>query len=406
MIPQTSCQLTVFLVCTVLLSLSSTDAGPTFECELEKRADENVCVFRNVWYTVNMTGATFKAPAGKIQHVAFEDSKLVQFPSELLNAFPDLRSLSVPNTNLTTLIIPTKLERLIASNNQISRVIVHQSRDSTTMQELMLDSNHLRDVSNLTRLAKLEILNLSGNKELPNDATIELGQFKGLNGLRHLLLSDVGAYYLENENDVSLPELELLDLSNNNLLTSSLNVKVFAPLKSLQILRLGYNQINDLNVMQLTEGNPQLKQIYLEGNNFKCNQQRLILDHLSKAGVETPITNKQARCIGGFEKQDDMCCMQEMPGMITIGTQVPPKGDGQDNRMTNRTSTSTDTVTIHGKGNPSTSTVTPSTTSPAAAVPKSNEDGKSVATMVTLGNNSWLGVSMVLVASIAKLILF
>ncbi|XP_050067314.1 platelet glycoprotein V-like [Anopheles maculipalpis] len=406
MIPQTNCQLTVFLVCTLLLSLSATDAGPTFECELEKRADENVCVFRNVMYASNTTSATFKAPSGKIQHVAFEDSTLEQFPKELLNAFPDLRSLSVPNTNLTTLIIPTKLERLIASDNQISHVVVHQARDSTTMLELMLDSNHLRDVSNLTRLAKLEILNLSGNKELPNDGTIELGRFKGMNGLRHLLLSDVGAYYLENENDVSLPELELLDLSNNNLLTSSLNVKVFAPMKSLQILRIGYNQLNDLDVMQLTQNNEQLKQIYLEGNHFKCDQQRLILDHLSKAGVETPITNKQAQCVSGFEKQDNMCCMPEMPG--SIGTQVPPKqvGGGQDNRMTDRTSTNTESGMVHGKGSASTSTVTPSTSAPAVSVPKSNEDGKSVATMVTLGNHSWLGVLTLLGATIAKLILF
>lgn len=392
----------MFLFCTVLLSLSVTDAGPMFECVLEKRADESVCVFRNVMYTANVTGATFKAPAGKIQHVAFEDSTLEQFPKELLSGFPDLRSLSVPNTNLTTLIIPAKLERLIASENKISRIVVHQSRDSTTMLELMLDFNHLSDVSNLTRLAKLEILNLSGNKELPIDGTIELGRFKGMNGLRHLLLSDVGAYYLENENDVSLPELELLDLSTNSLLTSSLHMKVFAPMKSLQILRLGYNQLNDLDVMQLTQGNEQLKQIYLEGNHFTCDQQRLILDHLNKTGVETPVTNKQAQCVFSFEKHDDMCCMPQMPGMI--GTLVPPKqgGDAKGNQMADRTSTSTDAVIPYIKEHTS---VTPSSP-PVVTVPKSNDNGKSVATMVTLGNSSWLGGLMVMAATIAKLILF
>uniref|UniRef100_A0A182YAA7 Leucine rich immune protein (Coil-less) n=1 Tax=Anopheles stephensi TaxID=30069 RepID=A0A182YAA7_ANOST len=405
MIPQTSGQrVSVLLV--LLMFLASTDASSTFDCELEKRADENVCVFRNVMYTANITGATFKGPAGKIQHVAFEDSTLEQFPKELLTAFPDLRSLSVPSTNLSTLVIPTKLERLIASDNQISRIIVHQTRDSTTMQELMLDSNHLRDISNLTRLAKLEILNLSRNKDLPLDGTIELGRFKGLNELRHLLLSDVGAYYLENENDVSLPELELLDLSYNSLLTSSLNVKVLAPLKSLQILRLGYNQLNDLDVLQLTQNNGQLKQIYLEGNHFTCPLQRLILDHLAKVGVEAPVTNKQAQCLLGFEKQDDLCCMPQMAGMI--GTSAPPKqvSDGQGNRMTDGTSTSTDSATVHGKERPSSGAVT-TASPPAVSVPKATDDGKSVATVVTLGNDSWLlSLLMLATATVAKLMLF
>uniref|UniRef100_A0A182RLW0 Leucine rich immune protein (Coil-less) n=1 Tax=Anopheles funestus TaxID=62324 RepID=A0A182RLW0_ANOFN len=403
MIPQTTCQLVVFLLCTVLLSLSSIDAGQTFECVLQRRDDENVCAFRNVMYTANMTGVTFKAPTGKIQHVAFEDSTLEHLPKELLTAFPDLRSLSVPNTNLSTVIIPAKLERLYASDNQITRIIVHQTRDTTTMLELMLDSNHLHDVTNLTRLAKLEILNLSGNKELSNDGTIELGRFKGMNGLRHLLLSDVGAYYLENEQDVSLPELELLDLSNNNLLTSSLSVKVFAPLKSLQILRLGHNQLKDLDAMQLTEGSPQLKQIYLEGSHFPCDQQKLILNHLNKAGVETPVTNRQSRCLLGFEKHDDMCCVPKMPGTGANGTAVPPpppppSSVEEDNRIMDRTSISgMDTVMVHSKDR------TTSTVTPPAAVPKSN-DGKNGATLVTLGNSSWFGV--LLVVAVAKLMLF
>ncbi|XP_052901845.1 uncharacterized protein LOC128309484 [Anopheles moucheti] len=403
MMLQISCQLVVFLLCTILLTLSSTDAGPTYECELQKRDDENVCVFRNVMYATNITGVTFKAPTDKIQHVAFEDSTLEHLPKELLSAFPDLRSLSVPNANLSSVTIPAKLERLYASDNQISRIIVHQTRDSTTMLELMLDSNNLQDVTNLTRLAKLEILNLSGNKDLPDDGTIELGRFKGMNGLRHLLLSDVGAYYFENEKDVSLPELELLDLSNNKLLTSNLIVKVFEPLKSLQILRLGHNQLQDLDVMQLTNGNPQLKQIYLEGNHFKCDHQRLILNHLHKAGVETPVTNRQGRCMLSFEKQDDMCCISQMP-WATTGTstpKVPPRpSDEEGNRMTDRTSisTSTDTVVMVQSKERTTSTVIP-----PATVPKSNE-GKNGAAMVTLGNTSWFGV--LLVTAIAKLILF
>uniref|UniRef100_A0A182WE92 Uncharacterized protein n=1 Tax=Anopheles minimus TaxID=112268 RepID=A0A182WE92_9DIPT len=400
MVPQTRCQLIVFLACTVLLSLPSIDAGPTFECELQKRDDENVCVFRNVVYTKNLTGVTWKAPASKIQHVAFEESKLQTLPKSLLDAFPDLRSLDVPSANLSSVIIPANLERLYASNNMIKQIVVTDTRDRMKMLELILDSNHLHDVSNLTRLAKLEILSLSGNKELTDDGTLELGQFKGMDALRHLLLSDVDAYYVENEKDVSLPELELLDLSNNHLLTSSLRVKVFAPLKKLQILRLGHNQLNNVDVLRLTENNPQLKQIFLEGNHFKCDEQRLILDHLNKSGVEAPVNNRQPRCMLGFDQQDDMCCIATMPvGPPKTEMPKPPKPSNEESdQMTHGMShSSSDTATGHGNER------TTSTVTPPATVPKSN-DGKNGAAMVTLGNNSWFGV--LLVAAVAKLILF
>uniref|UniRef100_A0A182MMC4 Leucine rich immune protein (Coil-less) n=1 Tax=Anopheles culicifacies TaxID=139723 RepID=A0A182MMC4_9DIPT len=352
-----------------------------FECTMEKRDDENVCVYRNVVYRSKMTDTTWKAPAGKIQHVAFEDSSLETTPNELLNGFPDLRSLSVPNANLTSLIIPPGLERLYASNNRINRITVKQTRGNTKLTELMLDSNNLADVSNLTQLENLEILNLSGNKELPNDGTIDLGLFSGMPKLRHLTLSDMGIFYLENEKHVSLPQLELLDLSNNHLLTSNFDVKVLAPLKSLQYLWLGYNQLKDLNVLQLTKGNPQLKQIYLEGNHFKCDQQRLILDHLHKTGIETPVTNKESRCLLGFDKNDDMCCIPTMPGggpQTPVTLPHPDVAHEEDDHMPYGTSTSSsEPLLVSGKEGMK------RTTTPTPIVPKWNES-KNEATTVML----------------------
>uniref|UniRef100_A0A182PN61 Uncharacterized protein n=1 Tax=Anopheles epiroticus TaxID=199890 RepID=A0A182PN61_9DIPT len=383
-------QLIASLFCAALLLAVTVTADQTYECVVEKRDDESVCIFRNVNYGANTTGVTFKAPPpGKIQHVAFEDSTLDHIPKEFLSAFPNLRSLSVPNANLSSVVIPTKLERLYASGNQISRVIVHQTRDSTTMQELMLDSNHLRDVSNLTRLVKLEILNLSDNRDLPVDDTIDLGLFKGMDGLRHLLLSDVGAHYVENEQDVPLPNLELLDLSNNRILTSSFKVKALAPLKSLQILRLGYNQLVDLDVLQLTQNNPQLKQIYLEGSQFPCKLQTMILKHLKRVGVETPVTNPEARCPLGFDKEEGLCCKSDLTSIANVVPQTPG-----GNQMSG-------TVTMR----PMETSTMASTTSPVTARPtKQDSDGNSSAAKLPLGNGSWL-ISLVLV-TVVKLALF
>uniref|UniRef100_A0A1S4H4N6 Uncharacterized protein n=1 Tax=Anopheles gambiae TaxID=7165 RepID=A0A1S4H4N6_ANOGA len=390
MIPQTCCQLVALLFGTALLLVSSTAADQTYECTIEKREDESVCMFRNVVYTTSMTGITFKAPNAKVQHVAFEDSTLDRIPAELLNAFPNLRSLSVPNANLSSVVIPAKLERLYASDNQISQVIVHQTRDTTTMLELILDSNRLHDISNLTRLAKLEILSLSGNRELPIDDTIELGRFKGMDGLRHLLLSDVGAHHLENEQEVSLPALELLDLSSNNLPPSYLSVKVFAPFKSLQILRLAYNQLRELDVLQLTKNNPQLKQIYLEGNEFPCKLLTLMLKHFKKEGIETPVANPNVRCLLGFDKEQGLCCMadsmtQRYAGPVTPRT--PPAS------LATSESPAENTAVRTGAGSAELGTSAVSTTTMAAPTaggpPAKTDDGHSMASMAPLGN-SWL----------------
>ncbi|XP_058062685.1 uncharacterized protein LOC131212720 [Anopheles bellator] len=305
---QRKCNYTWLLLCVVLPALSQ--ATIAYECTMQKLHEETYCVFRNVVYD-GSAAAEFKSGAAKkVQQVAFEDSSLVHVPKELLSAFPDLRALYVAGTNLTSVVIPSKLERLYASNNYITKVIVHQTATNTPMTELMLDSNRLRDISNLTRLTNLEILNLSGNEELAKDSTIDLGDFGPLTNLRHLLLSDVGAFYVENERDVSLPELELLDLSNNNLVTTNLVVKVFAPLRKLKILRLAHDKLTDLDAMGLTKNND-LAEIYLEGNDFPCDFQARLLEHFQKAQVETPVVHKQSRCMLEYEKQNDMCCRSD-----------------------------------------------------------------------------------------------
>ncbi|KFB45718.1 AGAP010675-PA-like protein [Anopheles sinensis] len=317
-------------------------AGSIHECTVEKRQDEHVCVFRGVVYRANDTNFVFKAPASpKVEHIVFEDSTLSHIPAEFLTAFPVLKALTVVQTNLSSVVIPSKLERLYASNNRISKVIVHQTKDSTTMTELILDSNHLSDISNLTRLAKLEILMLSGNKELPVGDTVDLGRFKGLDSLRSLVLSDVGMMYVENKDNVALPSLELLDLSNNNLITTNLHMNVLAPMKKLEILRLTHTLISDLEALQLTQNNGNLKKVYLEGNNFMCDRQKQIVDHFNRSGVETPVDNKNVNCILGFQKENDICCQTAGLGKLHQGLDSTTKMATTSEVPTSTPSTST-----------------------------------------------------------------
>ncbi|XP_050093435.1 phospholipase A2 inhibitor-like [Anopheles aquasalis] len=306
--------LTLYVVLCIILPVLSQPrrrvtkpTATTYECKHEQFLGDKYCVFHNVVYN-GRNAIAFKAPSSKEQQIAFVDSNLKHIPMELLTAFPEMRVLDVTNCNLTTVMIPKNLERLYASKNSINKVIVLQEPATTTMIELVLDSNRLQDISNITRqLKKLEILDLSGNKQLPQEKAIELGWFVGLKNLRQLLLADIGVYYIDNERASSLPELQLLDLSNNDLITSNLDVSVFAPLHKLESLQLANNQLTNLDALELTENN-NLKEIFLEGNDFTCDFQALLVKHLIESNIDYPVEHKDADCMQGYWKRDNMCC--------------------------------------------------------------------------------------------------
>ncbi|XP_035790732.1 phospholipase A2 inhibitor-like isoform X2 [Anopheles albimanus] len=316
--------LTLYLALCVILPVHSQPrrrvakpAATTYECKPEDFLRDKYCVFRNVEYN-GRNAIAFKAPSSKVQQVAFVDSNLKHIPMELLTAFPEMRALYAVNCSLTTVIIPKKLERLHASKNSINKVIVLQDPATTTMIELVLDSNRLQDISNITRpLKKLEVLNLSDNKQLTKEKAIELGWFARLKNLRQLLLANVGVYYIDNARASSLPELQLLDLSNNDLITSNLDVGVFAPLHKLESLRLAHNQLTNLDALELTQNN-KLKEIYLEGNDFTCDFQALLVKHLVESGIEYPVEHKNVECMQGYWKRDNMCCRSGFLDRISL----------------------------------------------------------------------------------------
>uniref|UniRef100_A0A2M4BTV2 Putative leucine-rich repeat protein n=1 Tax=Anopheles marajoara TaxID=58244 RepID=A0A2M4BTV2_9DIPT len=316
--------LTLYLVLCVMLPVLSQPRkrvnkplATTYECEHEEFLGDKYCVFRNVMYN-GRNAIAFKAPSSKVQQIAFVDSNLKHIPMALLTAFPDMRVLNVTNSNLTTVIIPKNLERLYASKNSITKVIVLQDPATTTMIELVLDSNRLQDLSNITRqLKKLEILNLNGNQQLPKEKAIDLGWFVGLKNLRQLLLADTGMYYIDNVRASSLPELRLLDLSRNDLTTSNLVVSVFAPLHKLESLRLAHNQLTNLHALELTQNN-KLKEIYLEGNDFTCQFQDLLVKHLIASNIEYPVEHKNVECKQGYWKRHNMCCRSGLLDRINL----------------------------------------------------------------------------------------
>ncbi|XP_058835109.1 uncharacterized protein LOC131692213 isoform X2 [Topomyia yanbarensis] len=319
----------LFLVLLVIISLIDYTAGETYECGIENYGPENhqYCVFRNVNYSKNTTSITFKAPTIKQQRVVFENSDMEYLPKEFLEKFGnDLKVLNVSGCKLRSVVITRALEELYAIDNFIEQVIVHQNAQSSPMKEIYLQSNRLKDISNITKSCKnIRILDLSRNQELAPESKFDLSMFEGFMQLEYLLLADIGAFYLDYSKKVNIPSLTLLDLSMNNLLSSDLRLDYLSSLEKLEMLRLNDNNMAQLDYTLLVEMKS-LKQVFLEGNSFDCNYQRIMIKFLNENNIQTPVARPARNCPAGFKIESQMCCKSEMmmPGKPITGRPLLP----------------------------------------------------------------------------------
>lgn len=308
---------------TTLLTLLHLVAGQEFQCTLEKvdSSENEHCVFRDVNLRSATTGAKFSYPAGapKPTHVAFESSNMKQLPSNFLNlAGPELKVLRVEGCNLQSVTISSGLEALYAKGNQIGSLIVHQSGLDGPLRTLDLSGNILKDISNVTKCQSIETLNLSDN-DLGD--TLELNKFKGMNNLRMLNLANNYIDYIDNTGRINLESLEDLDLSNNNILPSDLNIEIFYPFTHLHTLRLNDNLMAELDYNMLLNIKS-LKTIYLNGNNFDCSYLQEMLQHIQRNNVQTP-TGGPYSCKNNL---DGFCCTGSVPMPPTKATAKPTPG--------------------------------------------------------------------------------
>ncbi|XP_053685046.1 uncharacterized protein LOC128734738 isoform X2 [Sabethes cyaneus] len=299
------------IVLFVISSLERTIAE-TYECTVGNYGSDKQqhCIFRNVRYNQNSTNIVFKAPnSDKQPRIVFEDSKMDHLPKEFLETFgKDLKVLIVSKCELRSVVITHALEELHAIDNYITKVIVHQTPQSSPLKEIHLQSNRLKDISNITKSCKnARIVDLSRNQELADQDTFDLSMFNGFNQLEYLLLADIGAFYLDNTKNAVLPALTLLDLSMNNLLPSDLRLDRLDGFEKLEVLRLNDNNMAQLDYALLT-GMKSLKTVYLEGNSFDCSYLKTMVKFLNENNIVTPVARPANNCDTGFMVEHEMCC--------------------------------------------------------------------------------------------------
>uniref|UniRef100_A0A182LUF8 TRUD domain-containing protein n=1 Tax=Anopheles culicifacies TaxID=139723 RepID=A0A182LUF8_9DIPT len=240
-----------------------------------------------------------------VTKVAFMNSTSRRIPDSLYDAFPNTKTLVWRGGTLEELNIKNKLEYLYAENNQITTLTIDES--GKNLKELHISGNPLKFIGSIVQnLLGLLVLDVSQTLAF-DDNTIDLSVFAALLNLTELKLSNVGAYYIENDSQAVLPKLKELDLSANPFTPSNFDLEVFRTLPSLEVLNLRDALMTSLSVTDIRQDLPALKRFHIDGNSFRCDLQQLLLAHLKKNRIETVPQHRE--CKLGFENIDGLCCL-------------------------------------------------------------------------------------------------
>lgn len=129
--------------------------------------------------------------------------------------------------------------------------------------------------------------------------------FKGLKNLTSITLTGGNMPVF----DVDLSDAKkLLDLTLAEMNISEISPELLRENRQLDMLRLESNNLHDLDIEKILEYTPDLKIIFLDGNNFECNRLRQILAKLRAKNVrvpppyiETVERRKHNGNVGGFD---------------------------------------------------------------------------------------------------------
>jgi Leucine-rich repeat (LRR) protein len=151
--------------------------------------------------------------------------------------------------------------------NQIFDIKPIRTTTVINITELRIQNNNLTDISELFKLARLEVLELSRNRRLDFSTVM----FSCWSELTHLFLIDTNPKILDHDYRMltGCIKLEYLNLMDNNL--SLLCFERFPVLPQLTKFNIRNNSLFSLDVLKLKAKSQNLNKITTTGNNWSCD---------------------------------------------------------------------------------------------------------------------------------------
>jgi Leucine-rich repeat (LRR) protein len=167
------------------------------------------------------------------------------------------------------------LEKVSLSSNKMTALAPIQHNGDFSIKELHLYDNPLKNISEVCKLQKLEILYLNFNQNL-DFATFKFSCWTQLRilGLKETNFKSLNSDY---RTFIGLNKLNILELDQNNL--EMLCVENFPALLELETLYVHQNKLKIVNAEDLKMKFPKLIQFDMENNPWDCNN----FDNLTKS---------------------------------------------------------------------------------------------------------------------------
>ncbi|XP_063931396.1 leucine-rich repeat-containing protein 15-like [Zophobas morio] len=207
-----------------------------------------------------------------LRHLSLNNNQIEKLDGFIFKHLPNLLLLYLENNNILEIDSFAfanlgSLNSLYLNNNQIRFLTQYNFKPLTNLADLQLRGNSLTEIqisafNGLTRLKHLYL----GNNRL---RTVKRYGFIGLDSLRNLELMDNDFELFDLSYVESLKNLNMLWLQQNRISNLSIDFKQ-DPLDSLNSLGLSDNNFTVVNFKLLYEKIPNIKDIFIYNNTWKC----------------------------------------------------------------------------------------------------------------------------------------
>lgn len=195
----------------------------------------------------------------------------------------DKEELNLEGNEIEVMKITGRVVRLRANNNIIRQVEINPS---IQLEALELANNLITDIGNITKVSKLQVLDLSGNR-LRNSVKGDI--LSDLPDLVYLSLRNTGLTSISKDLFESNNRLVYLDIGGNRV--GNFDIRQLRYLTNLEILKLDSNEMAELlGYEDLKEYLPELSTLQIDNNMFSCSYLAKVIAAMKSLSVDVSVS--------------------------------------------------------------------------------------------------------------------